>query len=214
MPKFLRNLVIAALAIGVPVGLARLTAVRWWRVPDDDPYLEASIAPTLRGGDWVLLWRLTPPHRGDLALCPEPKVTPERPVIGRIVGIGGDNVEITGTALRINRRSADTEGRCPTDKFTTADPQNGILTEQQCDMEEVGSRVHQRGNVPPQRPSEPVTTSVPPGQAFLLSDNRLFPYDSRDFGLVQQDSCKERVMFRFVGKAGFGDVASRFTFIR
>jgi hypothetical protein len=33
----------------VVVLVARATAIRWWRVPAGDPYLEASIAPTLRG---------------------------------------------------------------------------------------------------------------------------------------------------------------------
>jgi hypothetical protein len=47
--------------------LFRLTSIRWWKVPEDDPYLVASLAPELRGGDWVLLWRLSPPAVGSLA---------------------------------------------------------------------------------------------------------------------------------------------------
>ena len=69
----------------VLVAALRATAIRWWRVPDDDPYLEASIAPSLRGGDLVLLWRLTEPTLGNLVICPEPKHT-DRMVVGRMVG--------------------------------------------------------------------------------------------------------------------------------
>ena len=55
---------------------------------------------------------------------------------------------------------------------------------------------------------------VPPGNVFLLSDNRLFPYDSRDYGSVPLDSCKETVFFRLVGIKGYLDGETRFTFIQ
>ncbi|MGC4093575.1 MAG: hypothetical protein QM756_37890 [Polyangiaceae bacterium] len=52
------------LVVGVLVGVARATAIRWWRVPEDDPYLEASIAPTLRPGDLdlALAWKPCAPR--------------------------------------------------------------------------------------------------------------------------------------------------------
>jgi hypothetical protein len=31
----------ALISLVVVVGLFRATAIRWWRIPDDDPYLEA-----------------------------------------------------------------------------------------------------------------------------------------------------------------------------
>ena len=62
-----------AIVAAVVIGVLRATVIRWWRIPDDDPYLEASIAPTLAGGDLIVLWRLSPPRFGDLALRPEPK---------------------------------------------------------------------------------------------------------------------------------------------
>ena len=107
MQKLLRFLLWTALIVGVLVGIARATAIRWWRIPEGDPYLEASIAPTLRGGDLIILWRLTPPKFGDLVLCPEPG-TPERMVVGRIIGDPGDKVRIEGARVVVNGRAAET----------------------------------------------------------------------------------------------------------
>jgi hypothetical protein len=60
----------------------------------------------------------------------------------------------------------------------------------------------------------PVDTTVEDGKVFLVSDNRLLPYDSRDFGQVDRSTCTETVVFRLVSAEGFFDAASRFTFIR
>jgi hypothetical protein len=47
----------------------------------------------------------------------------------------------------------------------------------------------------------------------LVSDNRLFPFDSRDYGPVERSTCAETVLFRLVGRDGFFDVGRRFTYI-
>src|ERR1700712_1949784 len=108
MAKFLR-FVAWTLGIGaILVGLGRLTVIRWWQIPVGDPYLEASLAPTLHGGDWVILWRGTAPAAGSLVLCPEP--TPEhRLTIGRLIGERGDHVSLVNAGLSINGRRPDTE---------------------------------------------------------------------------------------------------------
>ena len=51
-------------------------------------------------------------------------------------------------------------------------------------------------------------------EVFLVSDNRRFPYDSRRFGSLDAESCKESIFFRLVSKNGFLDVKPRFTYIR
>ena len=99
--KLLRFLFWVALVLGILIAFLRLTAIRWWRVPSNDPYLTASISPSLRGGDLILLWRLTKPAFSDLVLCPEPK-QPGRVVIGRIAGVGRDELEITGADIKVN----------------------------------------------------------------------------------------------------------------
>jgi signal peptidase I len=203
---------IIVLVLGVLLGVGRAVAIRWWRVPSGDPWLEASIAPTLRGGDLVVLWRLTAPHEGDLVLCPEPK-HPTRVVIGRIAAQGGDRLDIEGQQLRLNGHLVPTDQSCLEDHFTTLDPQTHLPVEQGCDLEKLGSRIHMRGSVTG-TPAEPFTMTVEPDHLFLVSDNRQLSYDSRDFGTVEAASCKETVFLRLVGKGGFSDSKSRLTPIR
>ncbi|HET9957260.1 MAG TPA: signal peptidase I [Polyangiaceae bacterium] len=213
MSKLLRFLVWMGIAAGITVGISRAVALRWWKVPSGDPYLEASVAPTLRGGDWVLLWRLSAPRLGDLVLCPEPNA-PGREVLARIAGVQGDRVELDGGMLRINGRKAAANHPCPEDHFTTIDPETRAATPQSCVIEELGSRNHPRGEVTSQlRAADHKSFEVPAGQVVLISDNRQFPYDSRDFGLVDRASCRESVFFRLVSAAGFSDVATRLTWI-
>lgn len=214
MRKVVRFLVWVAVAIGIVVGLARATAIRWVRVPSGDPYLEASVAPTLRGGDLIIVWRLTQPKFGDLVMCPEPDAS-DRIVIGRIVGDEGDKVKVVGVKLEVNGRQAETETACDPMKFTAVHPTTSAEIEQRCDIEAVAGHSHMRGGISGEKVlPAPIDTTVEDGKVYLVSDNRLLPYDSRDFGQVDRSSCTETVIFRLVSAAGFFDAASRFTFIR
>jgi signal peptidase I len=203
-----------ALVIGVVIGLARATAIRWWRVPSDDPYLSASTSPSVRAGDLILLWRLTRPGFGDLVLCPEPK-QPGRVVIGRLVGESRDDLEVNGADIVINRKRQTVESICAPRTFSEHDPGTGIEVEQYCSVEDLGGGAHQRGEVLAQgiRPSD-VKTTVPEGQVWLVSDNRQYPYDSREFGPVPRETCTETVFFRLVGAGGFFDAKARNQYIR
>lgn len=203
-----------ALIVGIVVGVLRATVIRWWRVPTNDPYLTASLSPSIRAGDLILLWRGTKPGFGDLVLCPEPR-RPERVVIGRIVGEGRDDVQIDGADITVNRRRQVVEGNCAQNTFIEHDPGTGIQIEQQCQIEDLGGGTSFRGEIPTSaiRPSD-VKTTVPVGSVWLVSDNRLFPYDSREFGPVPRDTCTEMVFFRLVGAGGFMDADTRNQYIR
>jgi signal peptidase I len=214
MQKLMKFLLWTALVVGVLIGGARAVAIRWWRIPEGDPYLEASVAPSLRGGDLVILWRVTDPKFGDLVVCPEPSA-PERTVVGRIIGDAGDKIKVEGSRVFVNGRVAETEHACDPRSFKVIHPGTGQEVEQTCEIEAVAGVSHMRGTTsghgvqPP-----PVDQTVDEGKVFLLSDNRLLPYDSRDFGLVDRASCKESVVFRLVSKDGFLDSKPRFTAIR
>jgi len=210
MSKFLRIVAWTLVIAGVLIGILRLTVIRWWQVPLGDPVLEASVAPTLRGGDWVLLWRGTAPIQGALVLCPEPKTG--RATIGRVLAEGGYRVHV-GEQVLLNGHGFETESGC--DAFTVKDPDTGQEVTQGCHREVLGSRTHLRG--------EPVASLAKPGEAdlevppqhfYLVSDNRQFPWDSRDFGPAERSTCVETVIFRLVSKDGFFDVGNRFTLIR
>ena len=210
MAKFLRYLAWFAAIVGVLIGILRYTVIRWWQVPSGDPYLDSSIAPTLHGGDWVISWRGSMPRDGDLTMCAEPKAN--RAVIGRIVGLQGEHVKMLREALIVNEKSAENSTSC--DPFTTHDPATGLAVKQGCSEEVTADKRHMIGMIG-ENPAQPATadTNVTEGQAFLASDNRLFPWDSRDFGQVDRSTCTETIVFRLVSKDGFFDVPNRLTLI-
>ena len=210
--KFTRFLIYLAIVIGIAVGAARATAIRWYRVPTDDPYLEASVAPTLFSGDLIVLWRLTKPGFGDLVMCPEPKAE-HRSVIGRIVGMPGDRVEVDGSLVKVNGQTMRSEDACNDATFSVKDPVTRLDTTLSCDRENLGGRVHDRGNPPRDRGMHDSKLTADSGRVILVSDNRFFPYDSRDYGSVPLESCKETVVYRLVSAKGFGDVKTRMSLI-
>lgn len=214
MRKMFRFLFWVALTLAIVIGFLRLTMLRWWRVPSNDPYLTASISPSLRGGDLILLWRLTKPGFSDLVLCPEPK-QPNRVVIGRIAGVGRDEIEVNGADITLNHKRQVVEGNCPERTFTEKDPGTGFAVEQSCSIEDLGGSTNFRGELT-QASVQPadVKTVVPDNQVWLVSDNRLFPYDSRDFGAVPRETCTETIFFRLVGAGGFFDTSTRNQYIR
>jgi signal peptidase I len=208
----LRFLVWLALLAAAVIGLARLTVLRWWRVPTDDPVLAASVSPTLRAGDLILLWRGTEPRFGSLVLCPDPE-DPTRVVIGRIAGEAGDHVVIDGDNVTVNHERAHTEHACRQQTFTVIDPNTGNEVEQHCQIEAMGGVSHMRGALTGAL-RQRTEREVGAGRVFLLSDNRQYPLDSRHFGAVERRTCGESIFFRLVGRGGFRDVESRFTYIR
>ncbi len=214
MRKAVRFLLWTAVVVGALVGTLRAFALRWWRLPENDPYLDASVEPTLRGGDLIVLWRLTKPSFGDLVMCPEPNA-PGRIVIGRILAEEGDEIEIDGDRVIVNGRASESERVCSDRTFKILDPANGREVTQPCSVEAIAGHTAMRGGHG-ENPVAPVKTDhkVGPGKVFLVSDNRLFPYDSRDFGTVERSTCSETVMFRLVGRAGFGDQKYRLTYIQ
>ncbi len=208
MREFGRFLLWTLLVLGVLSGIARLVAVRPWTAPTSDPWLEASMMPTIFPGDKVLLWRLTPPSYGDLVLCPEPGA-PERVVVGRILGMGGDKMDVLGAQVTINGASIRTERGCPA--FQSIHPRSGAIVDQNCSEEDLQGSLHHRGNIADNYAAPPKFRSVvPEGKLFLVSDNRQFPFDSRDYGPVSAESCKETVIFRLWSRKGYMDHETRF----
>ncbi len=209
-----RFIVWTTLIVGVLVGLLRATTLRWWQVPERDPVLTASLSPTLRVGDWVLLWRLTEPKVGDLVLCADPQA-PSRQVLGRLYAEEGEQVRVSAAGeVFINGKAAPTERGCS--PFREQDPSTKLTVEQTCSEVVLRGRSHPRGN---RMTGEEQGTGiaqdrqVPPGQAFLVSDNRHFPYDSREYGTVTRATCQEFVFFRLWGAGGYGDTSRRFSYV-
>lgn len=214
MRSLLRLLIWTLIIAGAFIGLARATAIRWWRVPVDDPWLAASVGPTLGPGDLVLLWRLTRPHEGDLVMCPEPGAK-ERIVIGRVLATGNDVIEFSEGLVELNSKALRRETGC--EEFTVTHPKDpNQSVAQSCSVEDLDGYLYKRGNLiegftPPPR-TKPVTVTV--GQFFLVSDDRQFPLDSRDFGPVDAATCLETFVFRLWGPGGYFSPNRRFDLIR
>ncbi|NLE86861.1 MAG: signal peptidase I [Myxococcales bacterium] len=215
MAALLRFLLWTALLLGVIGAFLHLTMLRVWRVPMNDPVLQASLTPTLQPGDLIVLWRLTEPTFGDLVLCPEPDY-PERVVIGRVFGEGDDVIEFDKGSPKVNGKGFTYERQCSPPEFTVTHPddESKEIT-QRCFWEAMANRVHMTGSTQTYgSPRSWEETTVPPGQLYLVSDNRLFPYDSRDYGPVPKESCRETVVFRLVSRHGWRDTDARLTVIQ
>jgi signal peptidase I len=216
MGGLFRFLIWVAILVGVIVGGLRLVALRWVRLPENDPVFTTSLLPTLEGGDLVILQRIARPEFGDLVLCPEPNY-PERYVIGRVIGLPGDDLRLKDNAPEVNGKTFPFERVCDPPSIRYPHPaMPSEEVEQQCYYEALASqRVHKVGRVGDHKfTPEDRRYEVPEGHFFLVSDNRLFPYDSRDYGVVPLDSCKETVALRLVGKLGWTDVEKRMTLIQ
>jgi signal peptidase I len=208
-----RWLVWTLISTGVICAFLRLTAIRWWKVPEGDPYLEASVAPSLEAGDWVLLWRMTPPALGALVLCPEPK-HPERFVVGRMLGEERNRVKVDGTRVYVNEKLQPSEGNCADDRFKVTPPTGGAEVEVRCSMEVASGIIHPRGEAEATAELPLYEVELHSGEVALVSDNRRYPYDSRDYGPVERTTCTDTVFFRIIGPGGFFDASRRFQYVR
>ncbi|MBW2458123.1 MAG: signal peptidase I [Deltaproteobacteria bacterium] len=195
--------------------IARFALFEDWVLPDENmaPLQAASIEPTLSGGDTVLVLTRGTPGFGDLVRCPDPE-DPSQWVIGRIVGVAGDTVQVAGRSLTVNGKTYNSSDACTQPYFTVKHPDSGTEIEMQCARIEMGSGWHFRGTARKYKKSNDKRKRVGEGMVFLLSDNRDIHDDSRDFGTLPADSCKERIVFRLWGNTGFSDSERRFTVIR
>lgn len=212
MGKLWRGLFWSA-AFLVVIGLiVRVAFVDVWVLPDD-PKTSASVAPSLAGGDAILFMRRNKPAFGDLVRCRDPD-DPTRFVTGRVVGQWGDTVETNGRELSVNGKRYIGEMACAEAKVTIPHPTSGSTVEIWCDQVEIGGHPHLRGSSDKAGIVTPTKATVGQGMLYLLSDDRSYHDDSRDFGVVPADSCTGRIVFRLWGKGGWSDDKRRMTFVQ
>jgi len=211
MRKLIRGLLWTAGILAIVGGILRLTMFNVWTLPDDAD-LAASVAPSLLAGDSILMYTRGTPGFGDLVRCVDPSDA-QRFVVGRVVGLEGDKVETEGRNLLVNGKTYDGQSSCPHPTVTIQHPTTLSDVKIQCDVVEMAGGWHYRGYSPTPFKSTNMSREVGEGMLFLISDNRDFHQDSRDFGAVPIASCKERIVFRLVGKGGWFDDKSRLTYI-
>ncbi len=215
MAKALRFMLWAVGGFIVLCVIARLLLFESWVLPDyeTEPFLATSIEPSLSGGDTVLVLTRGTPGFGDLVRCPDPEDA-GRWIIGRIAGEEGDTVEVSGRSLQVNNKRYNASDACTEPYFYVKHPDSGTELEMQCARIDMGSGWHYRGTARKHKKLNNKRKQVGTGMVFLLSDNRDLHDDSRDFGTLPAESCKERIVFRLWGADGFGDSKRRFTVIR
>lgn len=211
MRKLLRVLAWTTGVLAVLVLLLRLTFLRLWTIPEDG-HLSASLAPSLAAGDIVIVLFRGERGFGDLVRCPDPE-DPQRWVVGRIVGLEGDKVRIERGTLTVNGRRYDTQESCDEGTIMVPHPRSGHPVEHSCARVELGDGWHFRSMALTASAESPREHTVGPGRVFLLSDNRTFHDDSRDFGAVPKESCTEQILFRVWGKEGFFHDERRFVVV-
>ena len=213
MHKYLRFLAWMVAIIAVVIGLGRLLLFVSWTVPEDDPWLANSLEPTLGPGDTVLVLVRGTPGFGDLVRCTDPD-DPNGWVVGRIVGVAGDTVEVRGASLRVNNTRYDSTEACQKSQFTIEHPDTGAEITLNCARVDLGGTWHYRGSALEHTPADEKTITVEEGAVFLLSDNRSYHDDSRDYGTVDLASCKGRIVYRLWGREGWSDDTRRMDTIR
>jgi signal peptidase I len=135
-----------------------------------------SMQNTLQPGEHLLIDKLTPRFddysRGDIIVFHPNGTTDETPYIKRVIGVGGDHIEIVDGAVTVNGVELDETA------YTYAAPGDNEPT------------VATRGQ------SE---WDVPEGQLFVLGDHRQRSTDSRDpsVGFVDLDYVVGRAFLRF-----------------
>ncbi len=211
MQKVGKVLLWTAIVLVAVGGLLRALLVKGWTVPKDLA-LAASVEPTLGGGDVVLLLTRGSRGFGDLVRCKDPD-DPSQYVIGRILGVEGDVVETKGRNVLVNGKKYDPIQACPVRKYKFVHPNTEEEVALDCGVVEMAGGWHYRGHTKTDMSPTSVRVEVGEGMVFLLSDNIDYHDDSRDFGTLEKASCTERIMFRFVGEAGWMDEDKRLTYI-
>jgi signal peptidase I len=172
---------LGAVLFGMPLVL-RAYVIEAFQIPS------GAMIPTLLVGDHIFCSKRTwDVGRGDVIVFrypPDPTVD----YIKRVVGLPGDQIQISGEGLLINgrpvpRRAIGTD--CPEDMTEGAGCQEW---EETLDNHEF--RVLQQAELP--QAFGPVI--VPPGHVFVMGDNRDNSYDSRVWGAVPLANIKAHAM--------------------
>jgi signal peptidase I len=175
----LEYVVLAVVAIAVAL-LIQAFLVKPYRIPSE------SMEDTLLIGDRVLVdrisWRFSEPQRGDITVFHSPITGPV--LIKRVIGMPGDEISLEGGAVYVNGRKLDepyvrtVDGEVvPTEPFDT-----GL----------------------PWALQQPYT--VPPGNYFMMGDNRVDSGDSREFGPVPRGQLVGKAFARYWPPGRIGGV--------
>lgn len=164
---------------------------------------ERSMEPTFIENDRVVVYKLgllfNEPEKGDIVILN--RAIDEKGIIKNMMNEGKDvygNIKyrFTGEIEKNNliKRVIGTQG----DIINIKDGNLYINNELQQEMYIKGST--------PAKSSVNYPIEVPEGKVFVLGDNREYSLDSRDFGLIEIEQVKGKVIFRVLPFSRFGKV--------
>lgn len=156
-----------------------------------------SLKPTLLVGDFILtskfsygirlpvlhtqIWEMSTPKRGDIVVFRWP---PDRKIdyIKRIIGLPGDQISYIDKVLYLNGKpmSQVIQGYQIEDSGTTPDPTWQVIKKRE-NLNGIQHEIYQR---PDAASKDFYDLVVPPGQYFVMGDNRDDSADSRYWGFV------------------------------
>ena len=194
-------------SIGVAIAVAlllRAFVVEAFQIPS------GSMIPTLEVGDHIFVSKFSyglsipftdtkilqysQPARGDVIVFKFPQDT-STDYIKRVVGLPGDTVEVRQGQLYVNGNEIHRERvpeRCHYSEVSTA----GVPDDHDCErwVETLGKKVHDTILEPAHPAQDHPRTVIPPGEVFVMGDNRDNSYDSRKWGTVKMNLIKGRAL--------------------
>lgn len=170
LSKLLKDYFFAIAGAALFAILLRVFVIEAFRIPTD------FMAPVLVPGDLIFVNKLDRvPHRGDVVVFSFPN-DPTKDYIKRVIGIEGDSVEIRGGQVYLNGK--------PVSK--PVDARSPDVFEEELD----GHRYSVGWSGAARESRELIPVKVPPGQIFVLGDNRAKGQDSRGWGFLQSAAIK------------------------
>lgn len=182
-----------------------VAGVLGWFFFDTAEVPDYSMAPTLWKGDKILVLKRGSLKRGDIAVCEHPEF-PGEMVMGRVVGITDDVIEIKRSQLRVNGEIIHEEVEGP---FTYWDRESATEAFEMEFMKKKaiigGSQVYMLYDKKPLMPDVP--KYVVEDGFYLVGDNRVHQgaVDSRMFGEVHESLCLGKGFFVYKAVKGLGD---------
>jgi signal peptidase I len=194
-------------SIGVAIAVAlllRAFVVEAFQIPS------GSMIPTLEVGDHIFVSKFSyglsipftdtkvfqygSPKRGDVIVFKFPQDT-STDYIKRVVGLPGDTVEVRQGQLYVNGVEIHRE-RVPVPCHYSEVSTAGVPDDHDCEhwIETLGERVHDTILEPSHPAIDHPRTVVPPGEVFVMGDNRDNSYDSRRWGTVKMNLIKGRAL--------------------